>query len=132
MRTNNRSWLGLIGYCMAAVLASAFAFAVLFAGATVAFAVGQSAEPAPQTSFTGMVTDEYCGAKHDRYPGKSASECAKMCALNGAKYVLLDGDKIYTLAGKDLALDKLAGRRAVISGELQGTVINVTSVAEQR
>jgi hypothetical protein len=51
--------------------------------------------------------------------------------LNGAKYVLLDGDKVYTLAGKDLALDKLAGERATVSGTLQGTVINVSSVTAE-
>jgi hypothetical protein len=116
-----------------AVLASALALAILFAGATVAFAVAQpeTANAATGGTFSGMVTDEKCGAKHDRYPGKNASECAKMCALDGAKYVLVDGDKIYTLAGKDLALDKLAGQRATVTGTLTGTVIKVSSVSAQ-
>lgn len=128
----NRSWLRLVGYCVIAVLATAFGLALLFAGASVAFAVGQSsAASEPDTQFSGMVTDDLCGAKHEKYPGKSASECAKLCALNGARYILLDGDKVYSLAGKDLELDKLAGQRATVSGSLNGTVINVSSVAAE-
>ncbi len=131
MYQRNRSWLQLIGYCTIAALGTALGLALLFAGASVAFASGEPAQASvssAQSSFTGMVTDEHCGAKHDRYPGKSASECARLCALNGAKYVLLDGDKVYTLAGKDLALDKLAGQRATVLGTLEGTVITVRSV----
>ena len=105
--------------------------AIVLAGTTITLAAGQSAEPATQTSFSGMVTDEHCGAKHERYPGKNASECAKMCALNGSKYVLLSGDDVYTLTGNDLALDKLAGLRATVTGNLQGTNLNVISVSAE-
>lgn len=133
MRLQPRSWLRLIGYCTAMVLATALCLAVVFAGATVTFAAGQSVEPAAQGNYSGMVTDEHCGAKHDKYPGKSASECARMCALNGSKYVLLSGDAVYTLSGKDIALDKFAGERATITGTLQGTNLSVISVvAEHR
>ena len=131
MPLRNGSWLRLIGYCTAVVLATALCLAVLFAGATVTFAVGQSAKAASPSSFSGMVTDEHCGAKHDRYPGKSASECAKMCALNGSRYVLLNGDTVYTLIGKDIALDRLAGHRATVTGTLQGTSLNVISVTTE-
>lgn len=131
MQLNHRGWLRLIGYCVGVVLATALGLAVVLAGATVTFAAGQSAEPVGQTSFSGMVTDERCGAKHERYPGKSASECARMCALDGSKYVLLSGDNVYTLTGKDLALDKLAGLRATITGTLEGTTLNVVSVSAE-
>lgn len=131
MQLNHRAWLRLIGYCVGVVLATALGLAVVLAGATVTFAAGQSAEPLGRTSFSGMVTDERCGAKHERYPGKSASECARMCALNGSKYVLLSGDNVYTLTGKDLALDKLAGLRATITGTLEGTTLNVVSVSAE-
>ncbi|MGH9530384.1 MAG: hypothetical protein ACRD2S_10765 [Terriglobales bacterium] len=131
MRLDQRSWLQLIGYCTAVVLATALGLAVVFAGVTVTFAAGQSAERTIPASFSGMVTDERCGAKHDRYPGKSASECAKLCALNGSKYVLLNGDTVYTLAGKDLALDKLAGHRATVTGTLHGTTLAVISVTAE-
>jgi len=134
MYQRNRSWLELIGYCTIAALGTALGLALLFAGASVAFASGdplQVSASDAQATFTGMVTDERCGAKHDRYPGKGATECARLCAVNGAKYVLLDGDKVYTLTGKDLALDKLAGRRATVVGTLEGTVINISSATAE-
>jgi hypothetical protein len=134
MYKRNRTWLQLIGYCTIAVLGTALGLALLFAGGSVAFAAGeqpQASEAAVQTSFTGMVTDEHCGAKHDRYPGKNASECGRLCAINGAKYVLLEGDKVYTLGGKDLALDKLVGQRVTVLGTLGGTVISVSSVTAE-
>jgi hypothetical protein len=132
MYQRNRSWFELIGYCTIAAFGTALGLALLFAGASVAFASGeppQVSASGAEASFTGMVTDERCGAKHDRYPGKSASECARLCAVNGAKYVMLDGDKVYTLAGKDLVLDKLAGQRATVMGTLEGAVITVSSVS---
>jgi hypothetical protein len=126
----NRSLLRLIGYCVGAAIVAAFGLALLFAGVSVAFAGKEPiAESSNQSTFSGMITDEHCGAKHEKYPGKNAAECAKLCALNGSRYVLLDGDKVYILAGKDLALDKLAGQRATVSGSLNGTTITVTSVA---
>jgi len=134
MYQRNRSWLQLIGYCTIAALGTALGLALLFAGASVAFASGEPLQASgsdAQTSFTGMVTDERCGAKHDRYPGKSATECARLCAVNGAKYVLLDGEKVYKLTGKDLALDKLAGQRATVVGILEGTVISVSSATAE-
>ena len=134
MYRRNRSWLELIGYCTIAGLVTALGLALLFAGASAAFASGEPAQAsasAAQASFSGMVTDDHCGARHDRYPGKGASECARLCAVNGAKFVLLDGDKVYTLAGKDLALDKLAGQRATVMGTLEGTVIQVSSATAE-
>jgi len=134
MYQRNRSWLQLIGYCTIAALGTALCLALLFAGASVAIASGeplQASASSAQGSFTGMVTDEHCGAKHDRYPGKSASVCARLCAVNGANYVLLDGDKVYKLTGKDLALDKLAGQRATVVGTLEGTVITVSSATAE-
>jgi hypothetical protein len=125
------SWLRLLAYCTITVLATALGFAILFAGVSVTFAVGQPAqasELATQASFTGMVTCAHCGAKHARYPGKTAAECARLCAIDGSKYILIDGDQVYTLTGNDLALDKLAGRRGTVVGTLQGTVVTVNSV----
>lgn len=54
-----------------------------------------------------------------------------MCALNGSRYVLLNGDTVYTLIGKDIALDRLAGHRATVTGTLQGTSLNVISVTTE-
>ncbi len=143
------SCVRLIGYCTGVTLASALGLAILFATVSAAFAgqaqspdtpnaaqsparETQTVTPDSQQKFSGMVTDELCGARHNKYPGKTASECAKLCAVSGAKYVLLDKDNVYILAGKDLALDKLAGRRAIVTGKLQGNSIVVSSVAAEQ
>jgi hypothetical protein len=47
----------------------------------------------------------------------------------GAKYTLVDGDKVYTLEGKEDLLDRVAGERAAVEGTLDGSTIKVASVS---
>jgi hypothetical protein len=146
------SLLALIGFCCAAVVIVAMVFATLFAGAAVAFTEPSvDSEQAEQTtasqpvapnadkeksdtsakSFSGMVTDSHCMGRHVKYPDKSPGECAKMCARNGSTYLLVDGDKKYVLQGGDMALDRVAAQRAVVSGTLDGDTIKVASATAQ-
>jgi hypothetical protein len=60
--------------------------------------------------------------------GKSPLECTKMCVRNGSKYVLVEGDKKYELAGNESELDGLAGQRVKIVGSLDGNTIKVASI----
>ena len=82
-------------------------------------------------SLTGEVSDAMCGAKHEM-KGKAA-ECTRVCMQHGSKYALVVGDKVYTLETTDkAALDKLndlAGAKAKVTGEVDGTTIAVKSVA---
>ena len=78
---------------------------------------------------TGWITDAKCGAKHVKNSTKSSAECAKACVHGGAKYTLVDGDKIYTLEGKEDQLDRVAGERATVEGTVDGNVIKVASVS---
>jgi hypothetical protein len=82
-------------------------------------------------TLTGEVSDAMCGAKHGM-PGKAA-ECTRECVKHGSKYALVVGDKVYTLETADkTALDKLydlAGAKAKVTGEVDGTTITVKSVA---
>jgi len=134
-----RSWVGLITFCMTTAVLAALALAVLFAGATLTFAVArtlspdeeggtatQSGEPALR-NFTGLVSDDRCGAKHVD-TSKSAAECVRACTRNGGKYSLLNGDTTYALKGMEDQISVVAGERATISGTLQGNVINVSSI----
>ncbi len=97
--------------------------------------VGMAAVPAlaagKSRTLTGEVSDAMCGAKHEM-PG-SAGECTRGCMKHGSKYALVVGDKVYTLETSDkTALDKLndlAGAKARVTGEVDGTTINVKSVA---
>jgi hypothetical protein len=82
-------------------------------------------------TLTGEVSDAMCGAKHEM-PGKPA-DCTRACMKHGSKYALVVGDKVYTLETSDKAaldkLDNLAGAKAKVTGEVDGTTIAVKSVA---
>ena len=97
--------------------------------------VGLAAVPAlaagKSQTLTGEVSDAMCGAKHEM-KGKSA-DCTRVCMKHGSQYALVVGDKVYTLETSDkAALDKLndlAGAKANVTGEVDGTTIAVKSVA---
>lgn len=82
-------------------------------------------------TLTGEVSDAMCGAKHEM-PTKAA-DCTRGCVKHGSKYALVVGDTVYTLETSDkVALDKLdslAGAKARVTGEVDGTTISVKSVA---
>jgi len=133
MAKQNRSVLALLAYCLTTTLGAALALAVLVAGAT--FAVGPSLEASTSNSnnistaqaFSGMITDSHCGAKHFQGSGKSSAECTRACVRNGAKYMLVDGDAAYLLAGDPAGFDAFAGQRARVTGTLDGDVLTVTA-----
>jgi hypothetical protein len=97
--------------------------------------VGLAAVPAlgagKSQTLTGEVSDAMCGAKHEM-PGKAA-DCTRACLQHGSKYALVVGDKVYTLETSDKAalakLNDLAGAKAKVTGEVDGTTITVKSVA---
>jgi hypothetical protein len=93
------------------------------------------APAAPQHSdiatFSGLVTDSYCGARHQRHSNLTPEDCARMCLRNGATYVLVDGDHRYKLSGSEESLSKLLGTRAAITGTRQGETISVSSAGPQ-
>jgi hypothetical protein len=137
-----RPLLSLLMFCILAVAGSAFAFAVVIAGASVALANHQSPQAEePQTfhpvtavptgakTFSGMITDSHCGARHRRNTRQSSTDCALACVRKGSTYVLVDGGQRYTLIGGDSALSQLAGQRANVTGTRQGDTIIVDAAA---
>jgi hypothetical protein len=76
-----------------------------------------------------MITDSHCGARHMRKSNMTSAECARACFRKGASYVLIDGNRRYTLIGGESALDKLIGERAKVTGTLQDDAIVVDSAA---
>jgi hypothetical protein len=82
-------------------------------------------------TLTGEVSDAMCGAKHEM-PG-NAADCTRACMKHGSKYALVVGDKVYTLETSDQAalgkLNDLAGAKAKVTGDVDGTTITVKSVA---
>jgi hypothetical protein len=84
---------------------------------------------AKTTTLTGKVGDAMCGAKHVM-AGDEAG-CTRECVKKGSDYALIVKDKVYTLKATDATkdqLDKLAGQTAKVTGDLNGTTIQVTSV----
>jgi hypothetical protein len=107
------------------IAAAVLGMLMLLGLATVpALAAGKS------QTLTGEVSDSMCGAKHEM-PGKAA-DCTRGCVKHGSNYALVVGDKVYTLQTSDQAaldtLDKLAGAKAVVTGDVDGTTITVKSV----
>ena len=142
MQQQNRSWFALITFCATTALVAALGLALLFASATVAYAVAHSLQapatppatdqPAPATQkISGMITDSKCAAKHAKNSRKSPAECTRACVRGGAKYTLVDGDKVYVLEGKEDQLDRVAGERATVEGTLDGSTIKVASVSSE-
>lgn len=126
----NTFWIELLTLCAISALILAVGIATLGAGAALAFA--QEA-PAPDASasgthsYSGVVTDTYCGAKHDK-ANLNAGDCTKLCVKQGAQYALVDGDTLRPLKGAIPLLDKYAGERVTVRGTLQGNTILVSSI----
>jgi hypothetical protein len=95
----------------------------------------QSHNPVPDKesetkTFTGMITDSHCGARHSRNSDKTSAECAHLCVHSkGSHYVLVDGEEIHGLQGDRTQLDKLAGTRVNVVGRLVGDTIRVQSIS---
>jgi hypothetical protein len=91
--------------------------------------LGAAAASAKTTTVTGTVGDVMCGTKH--MMASDEAGCTRECVKKGSDYALVVKDKVYTLKANDAAktdLDKLAGKKATIVGDLRGATIQVTSV----
>jgi hypothetical protein len=104
--------------------ASILATLILFGLTFSAFAAGKS------QTLTGKVSDAMCGAKHEE--SANPADCTRACVKHGANYALVVGDKVYTLQTSDQAtldsLNKLAGATAKVTGDVDGTTVNVKLV----
>ena len=83
---------------------------------------------AANTTLTGVITDDMCGAKH-MMPGKSNAECTRACVKHGAKFAVVANGQVYVLAGKSTEVSALAGQKATISGDLKDNTLTVNSIA---
>ena len=137
---NTFGWFTLVGYCLLYALGAAVFLAVIVAGGAAALAshegpaIEEAQTPTPVTAesqdadtFTGMISDSWCGARHKRNSQLSSAECAHVCVRRGASYVLVDGDHRLVLRGGETSLTKFAGERAHVSGTRQGGAIVVNS-----
>src|SRR5438128_12588706 len=100
--------------------------ALTFAAACMA---ASTALGAATMTLKGTVSDAMCGAKH---PIADAAGCTKDCVKKGSDYALVTADgKAYTLkadAAAKAELDKLAGKMADVTGDVNGTTVVVKTV----
>jgi hypothetical protein len=75
-----------------------------------------------------FVSDSMCWAHH-MAKDKSAAECTRECVKQGTKYALVVGKKVYTLEGREVELDKVAGMTITAKGKVSGETLTVESVA---
>ena len=85
---------------------------------------------AGKQTLTGEVGDAMCGVQH--MPGEGTpAECTRSCVSHGSKYALVVGDKIYVLETSDKAvlalLDRQAGKKATVTGTVNGTSVEVST-----
>lgn len=85
---------------------------------------------AAERTWTGVISDSSCGAKHTMMPGKSDKVCTQACIQMGSKYVLVVGGKnVYQLSDQK-APEPFAGDRVRVSGTLDAKTktIQVASI----
>ena len=135
------NWLRLLTYCLSRVIAISLVITVILVGGALAFAHGQTVK-APRRNnirpsgityqpISGVITDSDCGARHGKDANMSAAECTRFCVRKGAKYILVDGEKCYTLNGNTEKISGLVGQRVTISGSRNGGAIEVKSAFAQ-
>ena len=77
-------------------------------------------------SWTGTISDSMCGASHGTTPAKA---CTTGCVKKGAKYVVVVGDKVYSIANQDApGLAKYAGDSVKVTGSMSGDSITVSKI----
>jgi len=92
---------------------------------------------AAEQTVTGQISDSLCKAKHEEAAedqGKmSDHDCTVACVKGGSKYVLLGSDgKVYDIANQDFKdLEKMAGAKVKMTGDVKGTSISVSKIEAQ-
>ena len=83
---------------------------------------------AASQTFTGVLSDSMCGAKH-MLPGRTDAECTRECVKANGKYALVVDKNVYTLSGSLQEAPSLAGKQVRITGDKSGDTIAVKSIS---
>lgn len=99
----------------------------------VAFALALATSASAQQSWTGQISDSMCKAKHEETAegaGRMADhDCTVSCVKGGSKYVLVADGKVFQIANQSLPdLEKLAGAKVSVSGDLKGDAITINKI----
>lgn len=121
-------WLKAAIFCVTATILCAVALTLVLGSNSLALANSDEAPAAAAEVYSGVITDSVCGARHTRYPNLDAVRCTRECVRTGGKYMLINGDKIYSLQGDFADLAQFAGQRARVTGTLQAETIKVSAI----
>ena len=77
-------------------------------------------------TFTGVVSDSHCGAKHST-ASEEAAKCVSHCVEMGADYVLVSEGKVYKLDNQ-AEFKEYAGKAVKVTGVEADGSIKVESV----
>jgi len=78
-------------------------------------------------TWSGVISDSSCGTKHATASADAAA-CVAKCVSGGGKYVLTSKGKVYQLDPQDKVSSDLAGKKAKVTGTLDGETIKVSAV----
>ncbi len=87
---------------------------------------------ATERTVTGLVTDATCGGHHRLADDR---QCVQDCVKKGSAYALVVNGEVYTLkatAAQNAELGKLAGKVAVVRGDVEGVLVTVASVSKAK
>ena len=104
--------------------------ATLLAAGTLLASNGLAQAKGAKQTLEGTISDTTCGVTHTMMKNATDKQCTMGCVKMGSKYALVVCDKVYTLEGKAGNLEKLAGEKAKVTGTVDGTTIQVASVAK--
>jgi hypothetical protein len=113
----------------------------------VAFVLGSiGAAAGAEQTWTGIISDSHCGAVHRsdiEHGGRiTARECiigrdgdasipGCVSAKNGAKFVVVVGDKVYQVANQDFKeLRTFAADKVRVTGTLNGNTLTVSKIVK--
>jgi hypothetical protein len=101
---------------------------ILAVAMTFSLAIAGEAAKEGEVTYTGWITDEWCGKKNANAGGK---DCAVDCYKKGAKLVLYVGseDKSIVLDNQEQA-SKHVGVEVMVTGVLEGKTLKVASIKE--
>ena len=100
---------------------------VLFFGAAITMSGAEQ-------TWTGQISDNLCGAKHESgaegQPVPPDKECTIACVRGGSKFALVASDgKVYEFSNQDFKdLTTYAGDKVKVTGEMKGNTIAVSKV----
>jgi hypothetical protein len=66
-------------------------------------------------TFTGVITDTMCGAKHNMMKGQPDDQCVRLCVKGARQYALYDGKSVRKLSDQK-APAKFAGGKVIVTG----------------